>query len=256
MKKNSNWQSRVRIALGVICTVIAIIIAQPMLRGYTHEGYYFVAFFAVGALLLFAPYVLKDRYKGLAEQWVYNLLSLFGVACFVTVITSTLMVAKILEKPNERAETMIVLGCSVYGTELSPMLAKRVEKAAEYANSHPDVTVIVSGGQGEGEDISEAEAMRLRLLGYGVDKQRIILEDRSASTMENLRFSARIISSHKLDNNVIIVTDGFHQYRAAEYANDAGLCSTPLCSHASLWYAASIWFREILAIFRMWMLGY
>jgi len=106
------------------------------------------------------------------------------------------------------------------GTVPSNPLVKRIEEGYDYMSDNPDTILIASGGQGFNESISEAECIKRELVKKGVDKERILLEDRSTSTIENLKFSLKIIGRNDL--KVGIVTNSFHEYRALMIAKEAG----------------------------------
>lgn len=101
-----------------------------------------------------------------------------------------------MEAPND-ADYMILLGAKVKGTEPSYSLQYRIDKAAEYLKTHEQTIVIVSGGKGKGEDISEARAMKKGLMKQSIAEQRIIMEDRSTNTDENIEFSKSLIPANK-----------------------------------------------------------
>lgn len=115
---------------------------------------------------------------------------------------------------------LIVLGAQVRGTKLSGSLYRRVEKARQYLSEHPETAVIVSGGQGKGEEITEAFAMWRYLTEHDIGGDRIFMEDSSTTTEENLRFSSKYIRDMRLP--VGIVTNNFHMYRACRYAKRLG----------------------------------
>ena len=116
-----------------------------------------------------------------------------------------------------------MLGAAVYGENPSITLQHRLEGAARYLEANPRTKAVVSGGQGKGEDISEAECMRRYLVEHGIDPDRILLEDRSTSTKENLAFSKAVIETDggKVDR-VVIVSSAYHLYRATKIAEMAG----------------------------------
>ncbi|WP_370458110.1 YdcF family protein [Bacillus sp. BPN334] len=87
------------------------------------------------------------------------------------------------------ADYIIVLGSKVNGTKPSYSLQYRIDKAAEYLQSHEKTIAIVSGGKGKGEDISEALAMKNGLMKLKIAEDRIIMEDKSTSTDENIKLS-------------------------------------------------------------------
>lgn len=122
---------------------------------------------------------------------------------------------------EDNLDYIIVLGAAVYGTEPSPVLRKRLETAAEYLKRNQDTVVIVSGGQGPGEDISEAKCMETFLLEKGICKNRIIQEEKSETTVENIRFSSSFIRGQEA--SVGIVSSNFHIFRAVVTARSNGL---------------------------------
>lgn len=115
-------------------------------------------------------------------------------------------------EPEETPGYVIVLGAGVRGTTLSKILKQRLDTAASYWRTHPEVRLIVSGGQGPGEDITEAEAMHDYLLQAGVPRNRIIKEGRSRNTKENLTNSLAILIDPEA--SVALVTSDFHLFRA------------------------------------------
>jgi len=123
-------------------------------------------------------------------------------------------------KPSSQSEYLIVLGAQVRGTKVSNFLKKRLETAVIYLKENPQTIVIVSGGQGAGEDISEAEAMKRFLTMNGIAKERIKKEDQSTSTNENISFSKKIINDENAE--VTIVTNNFHVFRAVSIAKKQG----------------------------------
>lgn len=119
-------------------------------------------------------------------------------------------------QPEANAEYMIILGAKVRGTQLTRALKKRLDTAVVYLKENKETMVIVSGGQGNGEDISEAEAMKTYLITMGIEESRIIEEKQSTNTNENIQFSKEFIEGS--DNRVVIVSNDFHIFRATRIA--------------------------------------
>lgn len=117
-------------------------------------------------------------------------------------------------------ETVVVLGCQVRGTGPSLSLSRRIAAAKTYLESHPDAKCVLSGGQGSDEDVSEAQCMFNELTNAGIDARRLYMEDRSTSTRENLAYSMTVIEEKGLSKKIALVTDGYHQCRAALIARD------------------------------------
>ncbi|MBR1781122.1 MAG: YdcF family protein, partial [Oscillospiraceae bacterium] len=91
-------------------------------------------------------------------------------------------------------KVMIVLGAMVWPDGPSPVLRYRLDKALEYLDDHPEMTVIVSGGQGNDEPCSEAQAMADALIAAGVPAEQIVLEDTSFNTRQNLQNSRALMA--------------------------------------------------------------
>ncbi len=116
------------------------------------------------------------------------------------------------------ADYVIVLGCAVYGEVPSLAMQERCAAAAAYLRANPGCTAIVSGGRGAGEDITEAEAMSRLLAGAGIEPERILLEDRATSTLENLEYSQSLAGFDPKSERVVICSSEYHLYRAAKSA--------------------------------------
>ncbi len=111
---------------------------------------------------------------------------------------------------------MIILGCQVMSSGVPSVLLKdRLDTALEYWQDHPDMIVVTSGGMGYNEPVSEARCMADYLMERGVPEENILLEDRSFSTYENLRFSMELLAAEGYDTTgeVMVVSNGFHLAR-------------------------------------------
>ena len=152
---------------------------------------------------------LRFRFPKWISVIYYVCFSLF-LAIFVFVEAD--IVKAMSTEPEGNADYIIVLGAAVRGDEpTSPMLL-RMERAYEYMIDNPDTILIASGGQGSAENMSEAECIRSYLVEWGIPESRIILEDKSSSTEENIRNSFSLIPED--GQQVGIVTSSFHICRA------------------------------------------
>ena len=117
-----------------------------------------------------------------------------------------------------------MLGAQVQGDRPSLTLKKRLDKALEFLQAHPDRTVIVSGGQGPDEAHTEASVMAQYLLAHGADASQILEEPQASNTRENLLFSAKLAEEAGFDTSrVLIVTSDFHMCRAKYIARTLGM---------------------------------
>lgn len=180
--------------------------------------------------LVFAPlfaslalwYDGKPPFRRLRRQkWlrVFVTVGLCVLIVFFTVV-ECFVISGMNKEGEPDLEYIIVLGAHVRGTTPSAALHWRIEKAYEYLTENPDTIAILSGGRGVGEEISEAECMRRELTARGIDESRLILEDNSTSTAENMEFSFRIIGD--LGARVGIVTNNFHVWRGVRSARAVG----------------------------------
>lgn len=112
-------------------------------------------------------------------------------------------------------QIMVILGCQVKPWGPSVLLQDRLDKALSYLEDHPDLTVVVSGGQGPDEHISEAQCMYDYLTAHGVDGEQILLEDQSHNTVQNLRYTVDLLAKAGYDTtaDMVVVSNGFHLTR-------------------------------------------
>lgn len=170
-----------------------------------------------------------------------------GIVVIMAVIETVLIVKASTKKPQKNA-TLIVLGCKVYGEHTSRSLRERLDAALIYLEENPNSQCIVSGGMGEGEKISEAECMYRYLVKKGIDSSRIIKEDNSTSTRENLRFSKKIIEERGMNKNIAIATSEYHQYRASQIAKSLDFSVGAVPGHTAWWLFPTFYVRELYGI--------
>jgi uncharacterized SAM-binding protein YcdF (DUF218 family) len=146
---------------------------------------------------------------------------------------------------------VIIHGCGLAGGErMTKLLSNRVDKAIHiYKKCREKPMLIPSGGRGEDEKISEAQAMKDYLLQNGIPEESIIMEDRSATTRENLRYSKAIIDGREGRKKTALVSSNYHVYRCLRYAREEGLKCTGIGADVALYYWPSALIREFIAIF-------
>lgn len=144
---------------------------------------------------------------------LYQTISLICLTCFV--IGESLVIFNANVPAPDDLDYVIVLGAGLRGNSPSRPLQQRINSAYEYWKEHQDVILILSGGQGIDEAISEAECMKIELLIMGVPEENLIKEERSTSTEENIRYSYLILKDRgDYDAKVGVLTNSFHIYRA------------------------------------------
>lgn len=139
-------------------------------------------------------------------------LLLLGILTFGTLLG--IVLSNSHDQLQGEPEIMIILGCLVEPQGPSQSLADRLDKALEYWESHPGITIIVSGGQGSNEPMTEAKAMHDYLVARGVPSSQIYQEGNSSNTHQNLTFTVKLMEEEGLSGDVLIVSSGFHLGRA------------------------------------------
>ncbi|MBS6397381.1 MAG: YdcF family protein [Clostridiales bacterium] len=147
-------------------------------------------------------------------------LLLTAAVCLIFFLAVEAMILKgAVQMPSVPQNYVIVLGAHVRTSGPSRALALRLDKALEYAEANPDTVIIVSGGQGSNEPCTESSAMKAYLLRHGLAEERILEEDRSTNTRENLLFSKKLIPD---GSQVGIISNDFHICRALHLAEKLG----------------------------------
>ncbi len=210
-----------------------------------------------GTFFLFIAMAIKYTIR---YNITYPLGTKIGIGIFVTICSLIFAVVfgNILyygqNKKVENANYLIVLGAKVNGTTVSRALRYRLDEAVDYMLEYPETKAIVSGGQGNGEDISEAEAMYQYMVTKGIDAERILKEDTSTNTKENIKNSIALMEKNK--GSTLIVTNSFHVYRAMEIGKKQGienLGSLSAPTDKILWIHYHV--REVLAVIKYKLFG-
>lgn len=150
---------------------------------------------------------------------------------------------------RKEPDAIIVLGSGLIGDKVPPLLAQRLTKGkAIYDQFQGRPMLIVSGGQGADELISEAEAMANYLMDQGVQKDDILIENRSRTTFENLNFSKAILEEQGLGKNVLVVTNSFHALRAGVFMRRLKIPGRSVGSKTAFYYLPSAWIRETVGL--------
>lgn len=150
------------------------------------------------------------------------LIILIIIGCVSFIMIEGLILIEGSKVATNSVDYVIILGARLYGDTPSPALLERLKIAKDYLIKNKDVKVVVSGGQGEDEYIPEAQAMANYLIDKGIDEERIIIEDKSTSTFENLQYSLDNIRelNDKEDLEVLLVTNKYHIFRTKFLAKD------------------------------------
>ena len=121
---------------------------------------------------------------GFSAVYLLSLMAMYSLSAILNLVHL---------KKKRNADYIVVLGSGIIGKRVTPLLAARIERGMELLKWNPNAVLIMSGGQGPGEDIPESEAMTAYAADEGADADRIIKEQKSVSTKENLLFSRKLM---------------------------------------------------------------
>ncbi len=238
-------------AVGLLCILYCIGIAAA---GFGTR--FFLIWGLLGVLSLLFALLLTRR------QWLARLpkglktaaISLSGLGLVLLIAVEGLILSQFGADAAPGADYVIVLGAQWKPEGPSEVLRRRLDRAAEYLRDNPDAVAVVSGGQGSNEPISEASGMRSYLMEAGIDGSRILEEGRSASTVENLMFSGRLLD--KENDRVVIVTNNFHMFRALGIAKSQGYAHVEGLAASSVpGFLPNNLLREFLGVVKDFTLG-
>lgn len=218
-----------------------------------------LSLFAITALVaiyrLISVYAIKNEKRAKILKTVLTSLVCVGLLIFAAI--EILVISSAHTDKNPDAPYVVVLGAGVNGTVPSLALEYRLEAAKQYLDEYPNAIAIVSGGQGEGEDISEADCMRRWLEEKGIADDRLLMESESTSTQENLKYSLEIIRKNGGDPTgaVAIVSGEYHLYRAKYMARELGAQPIGVAAHTRYPILMTNYFiREAFGVAYLWIM--
>jgi len=205
---------------------------------------------------------LQSKYSFLGGKKARRLYKITVIA-FVFWLLSFGVVSHFLLSGNPRAtinhpDYVVILGAGLDGNLPGLTLEKRLETGLSYLQAHPELPVIVTGGQGSGETVSEAQAMFTYLHNHGIREERILMENKSQSTMENFLFTSRLLEEAGAAQPVpiLIVTSDFHLFRAGLLAQRNGFIYGNLAAPTPHDLLLRNLFREYFALIKSLMLDH
>ncbi len=209
----------------------------------------------VGIFLIIAGFLqLKGlNIPALQNRWLKKFFyAVIGLFIFSFVLIEGLIIAAIHTDTKVKVDYVIILGAGLNGEQMTITFQNRVDKGLDFLQKNPDPKVIVSGGKGYAETISEAEAMKRYLVRKGIPEDRIIMEDRSTNTAENFRFSRELINPAEYQGKpeILIVTSEFHMFRAKMLASRNGFIPYGLPAPTWSGVLPNCFIREYLAVIR------
>ena len=243
-------------AAAVFAVLGTVLRAIPGMR---FSGYLFWC-----AAVVVIVYALLDRLSAQkpAAAWGKRILLvlLAAGALLFAVMESLVLRDNDTDADGQDVTCVIILGAGVNGTEPSLMLWSRLDAALRYVADKPELPIICSGGQGPGEDITEAECMARWLTAHGVDEERIWKEERSTSTAENFDLSTEVMLQHGIDptGNFAFVTNDYHIARAKRIAGVPWAYGVAATLPENIYYSAlqlNYYIREAFAMAKLLVTG-
>ncbi len=211
----------------------------------------YIMWLMLGVLMLGILIVLMLNRKDIIRvpKWIkvaFNTSFIMGMTIFTITLGCIVFVSN--DNPPEDVDYVIVLGAGLNGKNPSLTLKYRLDEAYNYLENNDNTKVVVSGGQGSDEIISEAEAMKNYLVDKGLNENRIIMEDKSTSTMENLEYSKQYTEE---GSSIIVISNDFHMLRAVYIAKQCGYEEVYGCGAKSVkWMIPAYYSREVVAVIK------
>lgn len=229
-------------------------------------------------VLLAAGLHFLRRHEGRAPSWIFISTATVCMAGFVIfAVTEALIAFHAFTATRQAADYVIVLGARVKDREISRSLKRRLDRAVEYAEANPNTVLVLSGGQGKDEPVSEARAMYEYLEYNGVAPERLLLEDQSSNTAQNITFSRKVIERQEFYKaqsaqarlqeyyqersqedpvRIAVLTSDYHLFRAKSIARKQGLSGvTGIAASGDPVLAIHMWVRECFAVLKDKFMG-
>lgn len=240
--------------------VFALLLAVMFYTGV--PGFSFSGLVCIGISGIFLCYnlisVLKPKYPK-TLTWIRRIFTVFlCLGILVVVITGVIIIRATKGNPDQDCTYVVALGCQVRKDGPSLSLQERIQATFDYMQSHPNTIVVLSGGQGPDEPMTEAQCMFDRLCAMGIDPQRLWKEESATSTWENLVFSLDLIEERTgtRPTTIGLISSEYHLYRASLQAKDCGVTAIGIPAKTS--WAALRWnnyLREVAGVWHYIILG-
>lgn len=207
-------------------------------------------YYIVFKLIVFTLACLYISFIPIGINVIFLWISAIAFSTLFTFICYMLCSSNFLNhKPKPDFDAILVLGAGIFTENVTPMLANRLDCALTLHQKQPHAMFIVSGGQGPDEPISEALAMQRYLMHHGIESNRIMLEDQSTSTSENIEFTKSLVHSHFASiPKIVCVTSQFHIMRALRFGQKFNLKLTGVGSHTPYHFFEIALIRDFLAL--------
>lgn len=175
--------------------------------------------------------IFDERTAALREFCIQRLPIILFILAAVYFFAVSILSSQGKRKPSPGADYLIILGAHVNGFVPSKALMSRIMAAYDYLKDNPQTKAVLTGGKGRGENITEAFCMKQEFLKLGIEETRLLLEEQSTTTEENILFAKKLIDKERVQ--VIIVTNEFHTLRGKKISMKTGFTNVETLSSAS-----------------------
>lgn len=259
-RRNKNKPDRI---LFLYCTGIVLFILLALYCGYILEGCRFLGFVNLCITGVLSYYCILHLFSKRYHSFVNAITLISNIILTIAVIIASITEFYIIYAgfgvgQSENADYLIILGAEVLPDGISEQLRERIDRAYQYMAENPGTIGIASGGKETDKIPSEAKIIVHELVSRGISADRLWVEDRAASTRENLLFSLELI--HKNGNSgeskITVLSSEFHLLRAQIIANKLQIkCSTVPAKTADFSLRCNHFLREIVNIWRFILFG-
>ncbi len=237
--------------IGILCVLYCLALA---ITGGT--GTWFFLIWGIMGIAFTLWGIFRGHIWHVMPHWLHITAgTLFLLMLAVFLFTEGCIISGFSKNTDKELDYIVVLGAQLKTTGPSRVLQYRLDTAYEYLTAHPDTKVIVSGGQGSNEPASEAQGMYDYLVKRGIEPGRIILEDKSVNTEQNIRFSKDFLQADA--DKVGIVSNNFHVFRAVKLAKAAGYRNVVgIAAPATAFYLPNNMLREFFGVVKDFLMGH
>lgn len=237
------------IILGILCIFYCISI---FFVGFGTR--FFLVWSVMGAAFIFLGIAVDKKWFDSFPMWIKVAFGGFVLAgTILFLVVEGMILSKVGATGMPNADYCVILGAQWKRQGPSEPLRRRLDTAVEYLEQNPETKVIVSGGRGTDEIIAEADGMAEYLKNAGIAEDRILIENQSGNTNENLLFSAGLFN--KEASSVVIVTNNFHVFRALQLAKKQGYQAEGLAASSVAWMLPNNLLREFVGVLKDFLVG-
>lgn len=239
------------IITGILCILYGVTIMLA-----NSGSKFFCVWYVGGACLMILAFLFRS---GIIAKLPMAIKIIAGgivtLGLIFVIVTQCMVLTGFRNNPSANLDYIIVLGSQVKPSGPAVVTRMRLDRAYEYAVENPETVIIVSGGQGSNEPASEASVMKDYLISRGIDESKILMEDQSTNTSENLQFSSQLYEDLS-GSRVGIVSSNFHIFRALAIAKKCGYTDiTGIPADSVLLYLPNNMIRESVGILKDFLMG-